>query len=535
MLKFLRAGICSALLLTILQGCGGCSAPGPNEACEPDQAEACGEHDFALSCLPVQDGSYACLNPLGGRCDLSDDYCAPGAECQPDAEGTARCLLTESAACDMDEDFCAGGLVCAAVGDDEYQCHPHVFVQGVVFDSENLDPIEGAHIIAFNEEGSALSDVAVSDANGIYTLSLPAVRDEEGSPIQQFFTLRVGAANYQTFPSGIRQAQPIDASQANDLEEGYVIDTAQTDVALIPLPEEEQGFPSIRGRVDIEGGLGGVLVVAEADADTGFSAVSARDGAFAIFNVPPGEYEVRGYIADYQIEPTAVSMDDERIVDVILTRSEAGIKDLAGQIQIVSAHGSLRSSVVLVVASTFDEISVRGEVPAGLRAPRTGTPNINGEWTIEGVPAGDYYVLAGFENDQLVRDPDEGTAGTDLVRITVPAEGGTMNVTPSFKVTAALDTVSPGREGPEGLTERPTLTWGPYSNAQWYDLVVFDAFGNVVWEANAIPPAGGSANLSVLYEGPFEEGMYYQFRAIAFRMSSAISSTEPLRGVFFRQ
>ncbi len=130
-----------------------------------------------------------------------------------------------------------------------------------------------------------------------------------------------------------------------------------------------------------------------------------------------------------------------------------------------------------------------------------------------GVPAGEYYVLAGFENDELVRDPDEGTAGTDLVRTTVPAEGGTMTVTPSFKVTAALETVSPGRLGPEGLTEAPTLVWGQYSNAQWYDVVVFDAFGNQVWEVTDIPPPGGQADVEVEYTGPFEEGMYYHSTA----------------------
>lgn len=540
-MKNARWMVCAALGLVFAQACGGCSdAAGPGEVCDPEVAEPCEGSDFALECRADAEGTNRCLHPDGGRCDTDEDpsLCGPNASClvPEDGEG-ARCLLSEAAACDRADDQCAPGLACEATESGEDRCHTALYVQGQVFDSASLDAIEGAQIIAFNEEGSALSDVSVSDAAGTYRLQIPALRDAEGAPVQQFFTLRGSAADFQTFPGGLRTALPIDATTAvADAEDGgLVIDTAQTDVALLQLPEDEQGFSSISGRVDIDGGLGGVLVVAESDPDTGISGVSARDGAFTIFNVPPGEYQLRGYIAGTQVEPEPVTMADAAVEDVVLTESADGLKDVSGQIQIVAASGGLQSSVVFVVASTFDETSVRGEVPAGLRAPRSGAPTIDGAWTIEGVPAGDYYVLAGFENDELVRDPDEGIAGTELVRTTIEAGEGSFEVTPSFKVTAALDTVSPGAEGPEGLSEPPTLTWGPASNAQSYNVVVFNAYGDIVWEANDIPPAGGSANLSVAYDGPFEDGMYYQFRATAYRADSAIATTEDLRGVFFKQ
>ncbi|RAL25388.1 hypothetical protein DL240_04035 [Lujinxingia litoralis] len=541
-MRYLRWTLFAGLLVGFAQGCGGCDeAAGPGEVCDPSLAEPCQGSDFLLVCRGDNGPTLRCLHPDGGRCSLAEDPspCASDATCIEPAPGEdARCLLEAGAECDPEENTCAPGLACEATESGEHQCHSALFVQGQVFDNASLEAIPGAQIIAFNEEGSALSDVAVSDEVGAYRLQIPALRDAQGVPVQQFFTLRGSAADYQTFPGGLRTALPIDTTTASVIGESgeLVIDTAQTDVALIELPASQQGFSSISGLVDIgERGLGGVLVVAESDPDTGISGVSARNGAFTIFNVPPGDYQLRGYIAGTQVEPEQVSMADVPVEDVILSESEEGLQDVSGQIQIVAASGGLQSSVVFVVASTFDEVSVRGEVPAGLRAPRSGAPNIDGEWTIEGVPAGDYYVLAGFENDELVRDPDEGIAGTELVRTTIASGEGTFEVTPSFKVTAALDTVTPGAEGPEGLTAPPTLTWGPASNAQWYDVVVFNAYGDVVWEANDIPSAGGSTNLSVAYEGPFEEGMYYQFRATAYRADSAISSTEDLRGVFYRQ
>ncbi|MBW2735350.1 MAG: hypothetical protein JRH20_23445 [Deltaproteobacteria bacterium] len=56
--------------------------------------------------------------------------------------------------------------------------------------------------------------------------------------------------------------------------------------------------------------------------------------------------------------------------------------------------------------STFDALQKRGESPAGLRAG-----DVASDFSIENVPPGDYVVLAAFENDDLVRDPDESIGG----------------------------------------------------------------------------------------------------------------------------
>lgn len=551
-MKWLR-GIAVLVAVSIgVAGCGGCGdVAGPGEVCDAELDEACEDDGLQLVCKADEDGDNRCLHPTGGVCDEEAELnlCPPETTCQSVEEDGSRCLIDESARCDPADDLCGQGLRCEAVDtadEEEYRCYEPVVLQGVVFDAETEEAIENAHVIAFDEERSALSDVAITDEFGEYDMELPTVRSPEGEPVEQLVTLRASAHNYQTFPGGIREAQPIDAGAGDYVDDRWIIDTAQTDVALIELPEPQRGHAAIHGSVDIEGGLGGVLVVAEPEGvdfedheePAAYSGVSGLDGSFTIFNVEPGDYDVRGYLADYQIESEAIAIDDQDVEEVVLSRASQEPVDVTGNIQIVTTSGE--TSVLLMVASTFDAFTVRGEVPAGLRAPKTGAPDIDGAWTIEGVPAGQYVVMAGFENDDLVRDPDEGIAGTDIVYIEVPEEGEEFNVEQSFKVTEAVETLGPGVESPEGLGERPMLEWGGISNADWYDITVFNAFGDIVFEEEEFPHSGGGgAEFELEYDGDFQPGMYYQFRVISYREAgndvTPNSSTEFLRGVFYRE
>ena len=151
--------------------------------------------------------------------------------------------------------------------------------------------------------------------------------------------------------------------------------------------------------------------------------------------------------------------------------------------QLVAGANGAGTSVVLVVESTFIETLGRGEVPPGLRAPEGGTaPNITGNWSITGIPDGKYVVLAAFENDGNVRDPDPGISGTQLQRITVANGAVSGASSPSFKVTGAVGLVSPGAEGVEATGATPTFKWEQYSNADGYVLKVFDTLGIELWQ-----------------------------------------------------
>src|SRR5690606_6121726 len=110
-----------------------------------------------------------------------------------------------------------------------------------------------------------------------------------------------------------------------------------------------------------------------------------------------------------------------------------------------------------------------GPVPFGLRAPEPGVaPNVGSAWTITGVPAGTYKILAAYENDGLVRDPDTSIAGTDILELTVSA-GMDVDLQDSFKITEALAITSPGADGPEQVSGTPSFVFADDSSEDRYE------------------------------------------------------------------
>ena len=189
--------------------------------------------------------------------------------------------------------------------------------------------------------------------------------------------------------------------------------------------------------------------------------------------------------------------------------------------------------MILVVASTFEPTPVRAEAPAGLR--KTG---VSSAFSIEGVPAARYAVLAAFENDQLVRDPDVGIGGTNVVFIDVGGAGGTVSLPESFKVTEALGVISPGAQGIEQIPGGAVnLVWNDDSSEDGYELRVYDALGTLVHENKQVPLVTGSPTVTyALDASKLTPGMLYQLRAFSFKNRQGgrtyISMTEDLKGVF---
>lgn len=448
--------------------------------------------------------------------------------------------------CDPLADSCPTGFDCAERVDGTFACHEPVLLRGTVADAATQNAIAGAHVIALDQNSVAVSDVTISNTDGSYSLAVPVLRDLDGTPVEDVsFTLRSSAADYQPFPSGIRTAIPVLSSEAVDVpDEGvWIIDNTLTQITLLALPTEQQGLATISGSVVTtdtdQNGLddhgAGVLVVAHNGGTPAPTGISDRGGHFTIFNVGAGNIEVWGYKAGIQLDPANVTVDRETIDNIQLRRADLDTSNVSGSINIVNAPGGSTTSVVLAVRDTFVEGFGRGEVGAGLRTPL----NVDGAWSIAEVPAGDYVVLAAFENDHLVRDPDQNIAGTQTVFLTVNA-GEPVELADAFKITEALDVFEPGEElpTPAPSSSPPTLTWADDSSEDGYSVHVYNAFGDLVWEDDAIPNVSGSSQVERLYEGPMEIGMYYQFRAFSFRAPggqtpSRISGTEDLRGVFY--
>lgn len=438
---------------------------------------------------------------------------------------------------------CVEGLACDPVAGetDVWVCGEPLQIHGMVIDLQTGEPLEGALVNGQDRTGAPLGEVAVTDAMGHYELLVSAPRQPDGELASSVnYTLQAFARDYLPFPSGIRVALPINAAEAAYDEElkVSVIEGPLTTVGLVMLPDALRGGVTVTGTV---GGVdpGGTLVVAEGVSGDALAqyGVADRTGAYTIFNVPEGEASIRGYRRGLELAATATTVAAEDLEEVDLMAVAEGEENLgavSGTVQIVNAPGDSVTSVVLVPVSVFNTTIERGPVPFGLRSPDPGVePDVTGTFRIPGVPAGTYKVLAAFENDRLVRDPDSSIGGTELQEVTVAA-GAAVTVDAGFKITEALGVVAPGAEEPTATSATPTFEFDDDSSEKGYIVRVFDVFGELVWENTMVPGVSGAKTLGVPYEGPaLTKGLYYQFRAISLDGDGVpLSATEDLRGVF---
>jgi hypothetical protein len=422
---------------------------------------------------------------------------------------------------------CSDGLVCEQVaGETETTgCFAPVTIEGRVVRSDDPDTgIEGARVLGRDENGASVSlSSAISAADGRYSLRVPTTRDGDGKPTVPDVLLRADADGFATFPGGLRVAIPVDVSAPEKSDDGYRVMNDSTTVALDQLPAGD--FGTVSGKVLADDPAGTLVVAGSA------TGVADADGSYVVFNVPAGELEVRGYAAGLSLEPATASVaTGEETTGVDLAASKAALGSVSGDVSFVNASAK-QTSVVLVVKSTFNEALKRGEVPRGLRA----FP-VTGKYSFADVPAGDYVVLAAFENDELVRDPDESIGGTAIQEISVA--GAVVDV-PGFKITGALDVVAPGATEPELVSGDVAFQWADDSSEDGYELTVLDTFGVEVWKDTEVPRVTGSATVTHAYGGPALDRGYYQFRVVSWREDKKgsgartyISATEDLKGVF---
>ena len=430
---------------------------------------------------------------------------------------------------------CESGLACDPRADASgFVCGEPASIDGLVRDALAEGAVAGARVVALGADGSPAGDVAYTDESGRYSVGVSAPRAADGSiaPTAQW-TLAVSAAGYEPFPAGPRPAVPISGSQVGA---GGTIEAPSTEVALLPLSQPELYALQISGRISAPD-PGGTLVVAEGGTGPAPHAIASRSGEFVIFNVPAGAFELAGYKRGQQLERVAVDTRQGSASDALLASVDPELGNVSGNVNIVNAPGGSTTSVVLVPESVFDSRLERGAIPLGLRAPGLpDLPSVSGAFQIDQVPAGDYVVLAAFENDSLVRDPDSSIGGTALQHVTV-GTGETVAMSQSFKITEHLAIVGPGAQTPERVAGPVTFRWSDDSSEDRYELELHTALGDLVWEQRAVFAGRGGEDVELVYDGPaLTAGMVYQFRVTSFRDRSgettAISKSEDLRGVF---
>ncbi len=450
------------------------------------------------------------------------------AGCTP--SGPQTCKLT-------DPTTCTNGLVCERVKDKgNPYCFQPLMLQGTVKVLGATTPISGAEVSAVDVNGVPAGAIAHSDSAGAWSLRVETERsDDKGTPIFRTVMLRAAAQDFQAFPSGVRNSLPIDTSTAKAQAEGkpLILANSLTDLALAALSDAEKGNKGVSGTVELATGQSALVVLEGART---YSTPTDGAGAFHLFNVAPGSYKAQAYSKGSNftaVDVIAVAGSDT--TGVALKKSTVSTATMTGSVSLVGGANGAGTSVVMAIESTFIEVLARGDLVSGLRAPETGGPTLTGSYSISGIPDGKYVVLAAFENDGNVRDPDPNISGTQLAHVTV--SNGVASVNPSFKVTGAIETVSPGASDTiEEIAGTPTFTWKPYSSAKTYDLVVFSSSGVKVWGNPAVLDVKNAAgNIAVAYGGlvPLKPGLIYQWRATALgNAGNPISLTEDLKGLF---
>ncbi len=464
---------------------------------------------------------------------------------QNDCKSTEICVFNDdkddfycTAGCNPAElNSCLNGNVCEAIENQtNYGCFLPVYIEGHIFDIQTKEAIENGRVIASNKTGSFITEVYTTNDAGFYEFLIPVKRDAHGVPIvanDDFYKLNISAQDYMNYPSYFRPSIPV-APDKFDAENGrYVYFSQLTEIGLISLPAEQQNQKSISGSLSVE--EGGVMIVAECENTPCPYTYTDLKGKFVLLNVANGNYKVAAYKAGLSFTSVDSVVNNANVENVILTKNENQLGTISGSVNIVNAPGGSVTSIVLIPEAIFDSTFIKGEIAPGLRAPdSTIEPNISGAYSITNIPEGKYVVLAAFENDGLVRDPDTSIAGTQIVHFTIPNNNSYTISLDNFKITEALEIVSPGANGIEEVTANPVFAWKDDSSEDEYHFELYNVYGDIV-HTKTLPKSGGD-DITYTYDGPvLENGMFYQFKVVSWKDKDGgtnISVTEDLKGIF---
>ena len=386
-----------------------------------------------------------------------------------------------------------------------------------IVDGTTANPQEGiadARVILLDAESEPVQTYA-TDANGIVSQSELPIGD---------YQLKISAQGYNSSPPPRVPPLPVKVKQID----------ASLVVGAISGTVSSGGNPVV-----------GALVIARGAGDS-YTTISAADGSYVLYNVEEGNVDVISYIKGLNF-PTlsAVTVtDNTTTTDQDLVASGVANGTISGNIQFV-AGGTAQTTDITLIDQETREVIPRMRVYT----------DVNNNYTMSGLPNGDFEIIASMLNDGNVIDPDEAvTQGDPLVTVT---NGVVDPSTRSFKITGAvvMDTPStPANNVVPELTATPTFTWhseSSYSSASDFAIEVINESGDTVWGGfGGLDPVEGVPTVTVSggtytipYAGPaLQSGRYYQLRIYAMKDDNdailypngykLISVTENLDGVF---
>jgi len=394
-----------------------------------------------------------------------------------------------------------------------------------VADAADNSPISEATVTVVNADTKANVAWLLTDSNGRAQVTL-----NRGS-----YYVRISAQGYLQSPPPRQDAVAF-----------QILDNITTSKTYHLTPDPNAiNSGQIRGTINNSAGYGlsGVLVIAKDSAQgITLSAISSGDGSYRLYNVPSGDYAVKGLIAGYRqvtdpgsvnVPPTTTISGIDRVLEM------AANADLSGKVTFLAVVNGV-IDITLLQPDTLDPI------------PGLNTYNSYGgnTYLLKSVPPGNYLAWASYRNDGYVMDPDS-IRKFGLPTVTFTSGGG--NQVQDFDVTGAITITSPTNPAnliiPQTVSSSaPLFQWRSYPSAKEYIIEVRDNQGQVIWggydsAGNILhsPIPAGSTSVRFNFDGsatsPLIVGETYRRRIYADNdaatgIQGLISSSEQQMGLF---
>jgi hypothetical protein len=372
-----------------------------------------------------------------------------------------------------------------------------------VVDASTDSPVSGAEVLL-----EQLGETMTTDASGTILLNPIAAGR---------YTYRAQAAGYILFPRPHRDVPAV-----------QVVAEQQTAVkiALEPRPNAPANGGTLEGTLTKGGApVQGALVVASSLRP--FAAYSDKDGKYRILGMDPNLYSVTAFLQGHS-SSTVNSVD---IGAGGMATADLTLEEIAG----ASASGMLiggTGTSSVVIAHRESRFAVPGLSTAA---------SFGGEWSISGIPPGEFEIFAGTELDGISLDAEWELMELMERAPVLEISAGTSSVTIDLRFKEAIAPVSPA--GTSTVVAPPTFVFPEVAGANRYvfevknvlDQTIYGGFDNF---KNPINPVLAPIS-SWRYDGPaLTRGALYSWRVYALKnvttgaLFEIISASEELGGEF---
>lgn len=410
---------------------------------------------------------------------------------------------------------------------------PDTILKVSVMDRTDSAAVENSNVVVYEAETSQAVMRDLTNDDGVCYFKL-----DPGN-----YYLNVTAQRYYSSPALNVTAVP------------FFVTEQDTSVQTRFLSVNESADPgTITGSIDPA--AANFLVVADNGTEA-FSTVSGPDGFFVLYNLPVNlTYSFNGYKSGYKVtsyspETVALSGTDSTGNVTIMVDYFEGYT-LTGKMDMRATEDSSGVDVVLRDPRT------KSVIP-GLKTRTYINPDAKaelGDYTLTGIPEGNFIAWASLENDGYVLDPDWLFQNPDGLNLSYPADSAKVL---NFPCTGSIQIISPTNRRDsiyafEADSIVPTFVWqvtsSCSSNKEWF-IEVVDINGERVWGGfNAdgsvnhdfIGPGADIMSIEYNFDGKGQDlkpGEIYQWRLWADGgtnqnsfVQNLISASEDLMGIF---